>query len=120
MADTSESPEHAAWRKEFEGVPEIKIRLLAEPNPALVSPTPKSVFAKAWLAERAEAKRDSREEETLSIAKDALAIAKEANRIASEDLKEARSSASSAVEQARWAKWAAIVAVIATVIATKD
>jgi len=66
------------------------------------------------------AKRDAREEETLSIAKDALAIAKDANRIASEDLSAARLSASSAFEQARWARWAAIIAAIAALLATKD
>ncbi len=66
------------------------------------------------------AKRDAREEETLSIAKDALAIAKDANRIASEDLAAARLSASSAYEQARWARWAAIIAAIAALLATKD
>lgn len=48
-------------------------------------------------------KRDSREEET-------LAIAKEANRIASE-------ARTAAFEQARWAKWAAVIATVAAVIA---
>ena len=59
------------------------------------------------------AKRDAREEATLSIAK-------EANRIASEALLVATDSAASAFEQARWAKWAAILAAIAALIATKD
>ena len=80
------------------------------------------------------AKRDTREEETLTMAKDALAIAKEANRIASEDLAAAQSSAASsavaadaakaaadaAKSQARWAMWAALAAVIAVAITTKD
>jgi hypothetical protein len=66
-----------------------------------------------WLklkeAERAlasAAKRDAREEATLSIAK-------EANTIASDALAAARSSA-------RWAMWAAIIAAIAIVITAKD
>lgn len=73
------------------------------------------------------AKRDAREEETLSIAKrasviaeEALSIAKTANRLASEDLAAARSTAASERAQARWAMWAAIIATIAAVIATKD
>lgn len=61
----------------------------------------------------ASAKGDAREEETLSIAKDALAIAKDANRIASEDLSAARLNA-------RWAMWAAIIATVAAAIAAKD
>lgn len=57
----------------------------------------------ASKAEVASAKRDAREEETLSIAK-------EANRIASE-------ARTAAFEQARWAKWAAIIATVAAIIA---
>lgn len=60
---------------------------------------------------RSSSKRDAREEETLSIAK-------EANRIASEALATARSSSASAKEQARWAMWAAIIAIVAAIIAT--
>ena len=116
MADTPESPQHSVWRKEFERAPEMTIRLLAVPDPNRVSPDPKSVFAKAWLDERAADKRDAREEATLSMAKEALATAQEANRIASEDLKEARSSASSALAQARWAKCAAIIAAVVAVV----
>lgn len=52
------------------------------------------------------AKRDAREEETLSIAKDA-------NRIASDAALSARLSA-------RWAMWAAIIATVAAIIAMKD
>lgn len=84
-------------------------------------------IAEEWLRRKEsarfeviDAKRDAREEETLSIAKNALSIAKEANRIASEDLASARLSASSAVEQARWARWAAIIAMLAAIIATKE
>ena len=76
--------------------------------------------ARAWLELKesvrlteASAKRDAREEETLSIAKRALSIAEEANLIATRDLSAAR-------EQARWAKWAAIIAAIAAMIATKE
>lgn len=59
------------------------------------------------------AKRDSREEETLSIARRALLIAEDANSIATRDL-------AAAVLQARWAKWAAIIAMLAAAITTKD
>jgi hypothetical protein len=79
-----------------------------------------AAIAQEWLrskeAARAAsfaAKRDAREEETLSIARHALSIAEDANTIATRDL-------SAAVEQARWAKWAAILAAIAAIIATKD
>jgi len=58
----------------------------------------------------ASSKRDAREEETLSIAK-------EANRIASDALIVARSSSKSARKQARWAMWAAIIATTAIIIA---
>lgn len=58
----------------------------------------------ASIAAASSAKRDAREEETLSIAK-------EANRIASE-------ARTAAFEQARWAKWAAIIAMAAAIIAT--
>ena len=68
-------------------------------------------IAQEWLRRKEEArsatssaKRDAREEEILSIAK-------EANRIASE-------ARTAAFEQARWAKWAAIIATIAAIIAT--
>jgi hypothetical protein len=67
----------------------------------------------ASKAEEASAMRDVREEETLSIAK-------EANRIASEALVIAKSSLDSASEQARWAKWAAIIAMTAAIIAAKE
>jgi carbonic anhydrase len=76
--------------------------------------------AKEWLKQREDSraaessnKRDSREEETLSIARRALSIAEDANAIATRDL-------AAAVSQARWAKWAAIVATVAATIATKD
>jgi len=77
-------------------------------------------FAEEWLRKyevrrsaSSSAKRDAREEETLSIARRALSIAEDANAIATRDL-------AAAVSQARWAKWAAIIATIAAIIATKD
>lgn len=101
-----ESAEHAAWRKEFAGMLEAQVRLLAEPDPSKFLPEPKSVFAKVWLAERAEAKRNTREETILSMAK-------EANRIAS-------AAEASAQASSRWAMYAAITAVIALALAAKD
>lgn len=71
-------------------------------------------------AETVAATRDAREDETLSIAKDALAIANQANRIASEDLAVARSSADAARANARWAMYAAIIAAIVAAVAAKE
>jgi len=102
---------HAAWRSEFESIGEESVRMMDSGSQALLSD--KIRFSRVWLAERAESKRDAREEETLSIARRALSIAEEANSIATRDLSAAR-------EQARWAKWAAIIAAIAAVIAAKD
>ena len=76
--------------------------------------------AEAWIAaERhrldsaSSSKRDAREEETLSIAK-------EANRIASYALVEARSNSASARAQARSAKIAAIIATTAAIVSAKE
>ena len=63
-------------------------------------------WAQDWLSAQGSARVDTREEET-------LAIAKEANRIASEQ-------ATAAARSARWAMYAAIIAAIAAAIATKD
>ena len=105
------------------GETEVRVKLAQ----AVWSEHRKVALVKEWLARKsderaseASAKRDEREEKTLSIAKDALAIAEESNRIASEELAAAQASASSAVEQARWARWAAIIAMVAAVISTKD
>lgn len=83
--------------------------------------------AEEWLRQKeleraadSSARRDAREEETLSIAKRAADAASEANRIATESLAIAHSSSRSAAEQARWARWAVIIAVMAAIIATKD
>jgi CHASE3 domain sensor protein len=81
-------------------------------------------WASDWLQSKASFRRDAREEETLSIAREANELARaantsasEANRIASDALIESRSSAESARKQARWAMWAAIIATIAIIIA---
>jgi len=90
-------------------------------------------LAEEWLrrqdhakAEAAVGRRDSREQETLEIArsanamaKEALLIANEANRIATEDAASARLSAEAAQKQARWSVWAAVVAVVAVVAAAR-
>jgi hypothetical protein len=57
------------------------------------------------VSDVAESKRDAREEETLSIAKEANAIA--------------RLEAASAARSARWAKIAAIIAAIGAIIANR-
>ncbi len=93
---------------------------LSEPEVFLKSELPEqsygeefrfSKLAKYELYRRSDAKRDAREETTLSIAK-------EANLIASNALEVANKQAVAAFEQARWAKWAAIIATIAAIIAT--
>ena len=68
------------------------------------------MFASRWLSAKEASLRDSREAETLSVAK-------EANRIASEAKDIALLAAKSASKQARWAMWAAIIATIAIIIA---
>lgn len=89
--------------------------------------TPRKEWAEAWLEleERNKAlvaatRAETREEESITLAKRALLLATEANRIASEDLAAARSSASGAFDQARWARWAAIIATVAAIIAAKN
>ena len=118
----------AEFRESFErqGMPAVRAFIAAgKSRPGILDDG--TLEAIRWLEEKDEteratssAKRDSREEETLSIAKEALSIAKDANRIASEDLEEARASAASAREQARWAMWAAIIATVAAIIAAYD
>ena len=88
---------------------------------------PRKEWATAWLgleeknrALAAESRAETREEESITIAKRALSLATEANRIASEDLFAARSSAAGAFDQARWARWAAVIAAVAAIIAAKN
>ena len=76
--------------------------------------------ADAWLAEQqskrdeeCSARRDEREERTLSIAKEANSIASRALEISERDL-------DTALTQLRWAKWAAILAAIAAITANKE
>jgi len=77
-------------------------------------------LAHEWLRRKEEervsasaAKRDAREEEALSIARDSAASARASAASASD-------SAASARSQSRWAMWAAVIATIAAVIAIKD
>ena len=95
----------------------------------------------AWLvakqslaAAEASGKRDAREEETLSLAKEANRLAKEANRFASEANRFAseanrlaseansiaRSQAAAAWRAARYSMYAAVVATIVALVASKD
>ena len=91
-------------------------------------------FVEIWLESKvrekdglASAKRDEREERTLSIAAEALSIAKEANEIARSEAEAARRNASAAEaaaiearQQARWAMYAAILAAAMAISANKD
>jgi hypothetical protein len=104
--------------------PEVVLREIAQGLHGSASDSRIRQDVEAWLRAKqlasdkeASYKRDSREEETLAVAKEALSIAKDANRIASEDLDAARESAASAQRQARWAMWAAIVATAAAIVA---
>ena len=65
------------------------------------------------LAAESEARREAREEDIRSSAKEALSIAKDANRIASSALAASRSTS-------RWAMYAAIVATIALAISIRE
>jgi len=104
-------PRDIGHRSAFESHGETYVRMLASKGGDI------GAQAEAWLGEQqalrdeaAAAKRDAREEETLSIAREALASAKEANRIA-------RDSEAAARLQARWAMWAAIIATVAAIVA---
>ena len=68
-------------------------------------------LSKQLLALRAAAKRDVREEATLSIAKGANQLASEANSIA-------RLQTTAAQRSARYAMWAALIAATAALIAS--
>jgi hypothetical protein len=81
--------------------------------------------AQAWLRSKERESEEARNEEILSVAKEANAVAREANdlalasnAIASEAKEFARLASVSASKQARWAMWAAIIATVAAIIAT--
>lgn len=78
----------------FESMGETEVRLM-DANPNLPPASEDIRYSRVWLALRDSEKREAREEETLSTAK-------EANRIAS--------------RAERWAMYAAIAAVIALII----
>lgn len=100
----SEDPRHAIWRAEFEKLGETGVRMI-DPG-AHVFLDDRVRFSKVWLAEQDAAKRDAREMETLSIAK-------EANNIA-------RSQATAAWRAARYAMYAAAISAAAALFTIKD
>ena len=118
----------AEFRESFErqGMPAVRAFIAAgKSRPGILDDG--TLEAIRWLEEKDEteratssAKRDSREEETLSIAKEANRLATEANLIASKALVEARSNSASARAQARSAKIAAIIATTAAIVASKE
>lgn len=76
--------------------------------------------AKEWLREKeesrareAEARRESREEQALAIAREDVELARVSAEAAS-------TSAHAARSQATWAMWAAAIAVVAAIVASKD
>ena len=125
MPQPSPPPHVASAFAEFERQAEAAVRLAVEAGEYKTSPTHEGT-ARAWLALQAEeranassAKRDAREEETLSISKrsaataeEALSTAKSANLIASEQLVAAR-------RNARYAMYAAAVATTAAIVSAK-
>lgn len=79
-----------------------------------------AAIAKEWLREReeatareAEARRESREEQALALARENMELARISADAASASARAARS-------QAAWAKWAAVIAVIAAIVSSKD
>jgi hypothetical protein len=110
-------PKDLVHRSAFESQGETYVRKLAQDSGTEVGRE-----AAAWLAEQqslrdgeAASKRDSREEETLSISKRSAAIAEEALSIAKDSAASASRAAAAAETQARWAKWAAIIATVAAI-----
>ena len=100
--------DHNTLYAELEAMGEAEVRITLAKGLFLMGQ--ETNLAQEWLRVKDEervaassSKRNAREEEILSIAK-------EANRIASE-------ARAAAFEQARWAKWAAIVATVAAIIA---
>lgn len=97
---------------EFEKMGESQVAISYSSN-SRVMDHPDKAFADEWLRlqqqkrdQEASNKRDAREEETLSVAKNALKTAENANKIAT--------------RQTRWSMWAVIIAVIALTISVKD
>lgn len=77
-------------------------------------------IAKEWVREKeeerareADARRESREEQALAVARESMEHAKTSAEAAS-------TSAHAARSQATWAKWAAAIAVVAAIVAAKE
>ena len=109
----SESEDERKWRAEFEAMSLVQRRMAIAHNPNQFAPPLKIVYWRALLDEDDSAKRDTREEET-------LAIAKEANRLASEANDIVRSQTKAAWRAARCAMYAALVAATVAVASYKD
>ena len=98
----------------LEALPEAEARSAIVKGDFGDSPShPVRRVADAWLAAKDLVRRDAREEEILSVAKDANRLASEANSIA-------RSAKTVASRAERWAMYAAITAISALAISTKD
>lgn len=75
-----EDKRHATWRTEFEKLGEEGVRMMDSGSQA--NPDDKIRFSRVWLYERESAKRDAREEQTISISHKALRSSYWANAIA--------------------------------------
>lgn len=96
---------------ELEKIGEQEVRKRLAENVYGDPRNPNYISAQAWLRSKELEGAKSREEEILSIAKEANLLAREANKIA-------RDETSSAARSARWAKIAAIIAAIAAIISS--
>jgi hypothetical protein len=110
--------------EEFEKLGEHEVRKRLANNVYGAPRNPNYLSAQAWLRSKERESEEARNEEILSVAKEANAVAREANdlalasnTIASEAKEFARLASISASKQARWAMWAAIIATVAIIIA---
>ena len=108
-----ESDEERTWRAEFEALSPVQRRMAVTHNPNQFAPLPKIVYWQALLSNDDASRRDAREDETLSIAKEANRLASEANVIA-------RSQTRAAWRAARYAMYAALIAAAAAAASYKD
>lgn len=104
IASMSELDKEAHFA-EFESVGEDAVRLAISTNQYKIFAL-KVPHAQEWLRLKEESRASQESSGRKDREEEALSIAKEANRIA--------------LSAARWAMWAAIIAIIAIVIATKD
>lgn len=100
------SPQHIAWIKEYESLPDPELALLSEFSGEGRDSPDRAALARYVLNKGSSLIRDGREERTLKIAEEANSIA--------------RSEAAAALRSARYAMYAAIIATVSAVYSAKD